>query len=71
MAEILNFPEIEKVDKIKTQLALTGNELVDKTAINITKSNLEEQMEKLGMSKAHFVRSYQGMRVELIIQHLD
>lgn len=70
MAEILNFPEIEKVDKVKTQLALVGNELVDKTAINITKSPLEEYMDKLGMSKAHFTASYEGMRIELIIVKL-
>jgi hypothetical protein len=70
MAEILNFPEIEKVDKIKTQLALTGNALVDNILLFLSHSNLEDIMEKLNMDRFELARDCDDIRIEIKLRYL-
>ena len=70
MAEILNFPEIEKVDKVKTQLALVGNGLVDQVLLFLAHSNLEDIMAKLNMDSFELARDCDDIRIEVKLRYL-
>jgi hypothetical protein len=70
MAEIVKFPDIEQVDKTKTQLALVGNALVNQVLLFLAHSNLEDIMEKLNMGSFELARDCDDIRIEIKLRYL-
>jgi len=70
MAEIFDFPDIKRVDKTKTQLALVGNNLIDQILLCLATSNLEDIMAALGMLQFEIARDCHDMRVEVKLRYL-
>lgn len=70
MAEIVKFPEIAKTDKLKTRLALEGNNIALAILEQLARGKLEDFMNDLGMTKFNYASDFDDIRIEYTIRKL-
>jgi hypothetical protein len=70
MAEIVNFPKIGENEKLKTRLALEGNNMALAVLEQLARGKLEDCMKDLGMTKFNYASDFDDIRIEFTIRKL-